>query len=266
MTQTLKMPAESSASNARVENLRTIPLFTEMPEPVLRRIAEGIVEVHIAKGKQVFVKGDVGNAMYFVLSGHLRVDDGDRTLSHLGSRDLFGEMALFESLPRSATVTATKACVLYRLDQAIFHRLIAEQPAIAQGIIQVLSSRLRARMQDMRDDYEYIRQVDKVTSAAAQVEGGIYEPEHLDDVAARTDALGQLARVFQRMVRQVNTREQALQQTIVELRIEIDETKTANQVAEITDTEFFQDLAQRAAQMRANKQAKRTRPQQQDRG
>jgi hypothetical protein len=72
-------------------------------------------------------------------------------------------------------------------------------------------------------------------------------------VAARTDELGHLARVFQRMVREVYQREQRLKQQVAELRIEIDEVKQARQVAEITETEYFQNLRQKAQQLRSNR-------------
>jgi DNA repair ATPase RecN len=82
------------------------------------------------------------------------------------------------------------------------------------------------------------------------VEAGVYVPEALNDVALRTDALGQLARVFQRMVREVYAREESLKRQVAELRIEIDEAKKAQQVAEITDTDYFQQLQQKALDFR----------------
>jgi DNA repair ATPase RecN len=123
-------------------------------------------------------------------------------------------------------------------------------PAITEGIIQILCQRVRARVSDMKEDFLYMQQFAKVTSAAAAVEAGVYVPEALDDVALRTDALGQLARVFQRMVREVFAREENLKRQVAELRIEIDEAKKAQQVAEITDTDYFQQLQQKALDFR----------------
>ena len=67
---------------------------------------------------------------------------------------------------------------------------------------------------------------------------------------ARADALGQLARLFQRMERAVYAREQQLRQEVQELRIVIDETRQAKQVAEITETDYFQRLRNQAGQLR----------------
>jgi CHASE3 domain sensor protein len=101
-----------------------------------------------------------------------------------------------------------------------------------------------------REQAEYIEQVGHVTSAAVAVEADTFEPGVLDGVSGRDDALGQLARTFQRMAREVRAREARLREQVHELRIEIDEARQAKKVAEITDTDFFRDLRTRAAGLR----------------
>jgi two-component system, cell cycle response regulator len=78
----------------------------------------------------------------------------------------------------------------------------------------------RKRLHDLERDY--IEQVGYVVEAAADVEEATFDPASLDGVAERDDALGQLARVFQRMAREVYAREQALKKQVQQLRIEID--------------------------------------------
>jgi hypothetical protein len=92
--------------------------------------------------------------------------------------------------------------------------------------------------------------VARLTAAAAQIEDEVFDPENLVDVAARTDEMGQLARVFQRMARQVYAREQQLKQQVQELRVEIDQVRRARQVAEITETEYFEQLRDKAQEIR----------------
>ena len=95
-----------------------------------------------------------------------------------------------------------------------------------------------------------MKDVGRVTDAATAVEDGTFAAERLSDVMLRTDELGRLARVFQRMAVEVQAREQRLKQQIQELRIEIDEVKKAQQVAEITETDYFYQLKQRAKELR----------------
>jgi WD40 repeat protein/HAMP domain-containing protein len=93
-----------------------------------------------------------------------------------------------------------------------------------------------------------------VADAAAAVEAERYETESLDEVSQRADEVGLLARVFQRMAREVYVREERLKQQVQQLRIEIDEAKRAKQVEEIVDTDFFQDLQAKARAMRAGRE------------
>jgi DNA repair ATPase RecN len=96
----------------------------------------------------------------------------------------------------------------------------------------------------------YIEQVDRVTAAAAEMEAGRFKLESLDEVAARTDELGQLARVFQQMARQVAAREQQLVQQLEQLKVEIDLVKRDHQVAQITESDYFYELQQKARLLR----------------
>jgi DNA-binding response OmpR family regulator len=106
----------------------------------------------------------------------------------------------------------------------------------------------KKRLRDL--EVEYLREVQRVTGAAAAVEAGNFELGCLDEVALRPDALGQLARVFQRMAQEVAAREQALRQQVQELRIRIDEAKKAREVAEIVESDYFHALHDRARRLR----------------
>jgi CheY-like chemotaxis protein len=119
-------------------------------------------------------------------------------------------------------------------------------PVILRARVTTCLDKKRLRDQELR----YLADVARVTSAAAAVEGGRFEVGMLADVESRTDELGQLARVFVRMADEVAAREAKLRQEIQTLRIEIDEVQKARQVSEITETEYFQTLQQKARALR----------------
>jgi CheY-like chemotaxis protein len=104
------------------------------------------------------------------------------------------------------------------------------------------------RLRDL--ELDYLEQVARVTAAAAALETGAFNSSSIDSVAARGDALGQLARVFQAMAHEVRAREERLRQEVQELRIEIDQQRQAERVAEITETDYFQRLRAQAADLR----------------
>jgi CheY-like chemotaxis protein len=117
----------------------------------------------------------------------------------------------------------------------------------------VLRARLNASLagKRLRDlELEYLEQVGHVIRAAGSVEAGEFDPAQLGGVAARDDALGALARVFNRMADEVRAREERLQEEVRELRIEIDEARQSRTVSEITSTDYFKDLRSRAGELR----------------
>jgi CheY-like chemotaxis protein len=117
----------------------------------------------------------------------------------------------------------------------------------------LLSARVGACLEKKRlrdQEIAYLHSVAQVAQAAAAVEAGRFDPHDLDGVGARADALGQLARVFQQMAREVRAREERLTRQVQELRIQVDEAKKASAVAEITTTDYFQHLQLRAQELR----------------
>jgi two-component system, cell cycle response regulator len=117
----------------------------------------------------------------------------------------------------------------------------------------VLRARLNASLAEKRLhdlQLEYLEQVGRVVDAAAAVEAETFDAASLEAVAARDDALGQLARVFQRMAREVFERERRLKAQVQQLRIEIDEARADRKVAEITESDYFRDLQKKASRLR----------------
>ena len=90
-----------------------------------------------------FREGDVGDTLFFVIEGQVRIHRGDAELAVLGARQVFGEMALLDSEPRSATAVALGDVTLLKIQRDDFREILAEKSEIAQGIIQVLTRRLR---------------------------------------------------------------------------------------------------------------------------
>jgi len=120
------------------------------------------------------------------------------------------------------------------------------EPAILRARLE--SSLAAKRLRDL--ELEYLEQVSRVTGAAEALEAGEFAADGLAEVAARSDALGTLARRFATMAAEVKAREERLKAEVRELRIEIDQARQAKRVSEITDTDFFRDLRSRAMTLR----------------
>ena len=117
----------------------------------------------------------------------------------------------------------------------------------------LLKARIGACLEKKRfrdKEIEYLRQVERLTEAAAAVESASFDPASLAVVATREDALGRLARVFERMAREVQAREERLRQQVQELRIEVDQARQSQQVSKITGTSYFRELRGKAGDLR----------------
>jgi len=99
--------------------------------------------VTVKAGDVLFRKGDPAKAMYVVLSGELRVGDGNKIFEQLAPGGLVGEMALIDHAPRAATVTALTDSSLAEIDEKRFLFLTQQTPSFALNVMRVLSQRLR---------------------------------------------------------------------------------------------------------------------------
>ena len=74
--------------------LKSVNLFSRVPDPILFEIASIVKDETVPKDKTIIQKGDIGDFMYIIASGRVRVHDGDQTITDLGENDEFGELAL----------------------------------------------------------------------------------------------------------------------------------------------------------------------------
>ena len=135
----------------RVIILKTVSIFAETSDEVLAEVAAISEEVELPAGRTIFEKGELGDSLYIIVSGKVRVYDRERLFNYLGERDVFGEMAVLDPEPRSASVAAVEETHLLRLDQQALFELMDDHPEVARGIIHVLSRHLRNRMKDLTD-------------------------------------------------------------------------------------------------------------------
>jgi CRP-like cAMP-binding protein len=233
-----------------VESIRQAPLFAAMPPAVVDLIARAATSVTVAATTPIFARGDDGDSMYIVASGLVRIHDGDMVLNDLGPGAAFGEMAVLDREQRSASATALTTTTLVRLSCQHLIDLVEAEGAVARAMIEMLSHRLRQRVQDKADDFRYLQQVAQLTAAAQALEAGRYRADLLGTVRQREDALGHLARVFDRMAGEVQAREERLQQQVRALSLEIDRSRQTERVREITSSDYFQRLKAEAASLR----------------
>lgn len=126
--------------------LRSVNLFSAVREEYLATVAASATEVRLPAGARLFAEGDIGTALFVIVSGRLAVTAGDRRVAELGERDVVGEMAALDPEPRSATVEAIEDSVLLRITSEDLDLIMSEDVEVARGIIQTLCRRLRGML------------------------------------------------------------------------------------------------------------------------
>jgi CRP-like cAMP-binding protein len=100
-------------------------------------------QLSFAKGAVIFKEGEPGDCMFFVIEGTVSVQIGGADVTRLESGEIFGEMALIDHAPRSATAVAATDCRLAAINEQRFLRLVVQVPMFALNLMQVITHRLR---------------------------------------------------------------------------------------------------------------------------
>ena len=99
--------------------------------------------VRLASGQTLFTAGDAPDGMYVVLEGSLDILVGGKIVENAGRGAIVGEMALIDQSPRGATVVASVAASLVKIDALRFQRLIQQNPFFATHVMKILVDRIR---------------------------------------------------------------------------------------------------------------------------
>ena len=129
------------------ELLSKVPLFHQLPEEDLARVAAATQRISFDPGEVVVEIGDPGRSLYLILEGTVQVlypsRSADFELARLGPGEFFGEMALLNDKPRSATVRTVEQVEALLLDKDDFRSIIRESPNVALPLMEAMSIRIR---------------------------------------------------------------------------------------------------------------------------
>ncbi|AFY49635.1 cyclic nucleotide-binding protein [Nostoc sp. PCC 7524] len=123
--------------------VRRVPIFKELRDDFIVRLASVMHELHFSANHTIFRQGEEGRSLYIVVSGRVKVHIGDKQLAVVEQGKYFGEMAVFDTQPRSASVTTLEPCEFLELTQEQLYDAIEETPEIAVNIIRELSRLIR---------------------------------------------------------------------------------------------------------------------------
>ena len=123
--------------------------FGDLPDTALSAFQDSFERMVYRAGESVFFEGDIGELAYVVDSGEIRIarkrtTGEELTLAHLNRGDLFGELALIDDQPRSASATAASDSELMTLDRATFQEQLQVNPERCRRLFRIFSARMRS--------------------------------------------------------------------------------------------------------------------------
>jgi CRP-like cAMP-binding protein len=128
---------------ASAEILRKVPLFAELGDRELERLAEHFKERTFPEGSAVTTEGGPGAGFFIIADGDATVSIGGEERATLGPGDFFGEIALVDEGTRSATIVAATDLRCYGLTAWEFRPFVEEHPQVAWPLLKTLARRLR---------------------------------------------------------------------------------------------------------------------------
>lgn len=128
--------------------LKSLSIFKYVKDDVLLGLAPLLEEQVVKAGEMIIKKGDLGTTMYLVVTGRVKVHDGEQVLKEMGDHEVFGELAALSPEIRIASVSALEETLLLKITHRVLEDLMEIEPGLSKGIIQVLCQRARSMASD----------------------------------------------------------------------------------------------------------------------
>lgn len=128
----------------RLELLGRVPLLSDVPPDVLRKIAEIAEEKDVPAESALTHEGRHEGYFFIVISGSVRIERGGRVVNTLGPGDFLGSTALLDGGPRTATATADTPCRILSIRNEQFYELLEASPTVRATVLEAADRNLRA--------------------------------------------------------------------------------------------------------------------------
>ena len=132
----------------KVEALARTPLFEGLSKKELRALARVTDDLAVEPGEVLCKEGELGREFFVIMDGEAEITRKGKRLEERGGGDFFGEIALIEDIPRTATVTAKTPLRLFVLTSRAFRPMLDDHPAIERKVLRALAKRLVSLARD----------------------------------------------------------------------------------------------------------------------
>jgi CRP-like cAMP-binding protein len=171
-----------------IHALRGCPLFAPCPEGVLADVGRRLRHRHFRRNEVIFHQGDPGDALHVITSGAVKIllpspEGEEAIIATLKEGDFFGELALLDGQPRSATATAVEQTETLSLPRDVFRELVEKHPELRDALFAALATLLR-RITKHVEELHFLdlagRLAARIAQLARQAQPGVTRQIELD--------------------------------------------------------------------------------------
>lgn len=168
-------PLRAELTQKKITTLKSVPLFKFLSFDELLRVVSLIEEKHYESGDTIFCENDPGDALYVLLSGEVEVTKKGVVITKLESGDHFGELALIDRFPRSASITATQPALCLLMSRQKFYDLIREYSPLSVKLLWCLARVCSVRLRETTDELGLARSLVAQVNLNAEDNEGVFE-------------------------------------------------------------------------------------------
>jgi len=229
-------------------SLKEISLFSQLSDHALAELAGCLRPRQLAAGEVLFHQGEPGDELIIVQEGEIAIyvpiedaEGGGQSIRIFQAGEVLGEMALIDHRPRSLSARAEQPGQILALRGDDFRRLLDQNADMTHAVMAGLSERIRYTTDFLGEVHIWVQRI---------AEGNYQPGSDLESSSYKDPSLVVLAAEFARMASLVKQREDTLRQEVIQLRIEIDQTKRRQEAERIMGSDYYKSLKQKAESLR----------------
>lgn len=181
-----KQVADKEKPMDRIEFLRKVLIFEDLSDQKIEELAGFLIEIHKRKGEVIFNEGDPGNSLFIIQEGKVEITKQIREdleqqagITIFNAGDFFGEMAVIDEKPRSASARATEPTILLEMTKDDFFSICMTEPKVFLSLFKLVTMRIRDSnelLASVLDDMLKKNKLSAIGAAAAKIVHDIKTP------------------------------------------------------------------------------------------
>lgn len=234
-------------SKTLAQELKQFDFFKSLSLDALELFADKLEIGHLVKDEVLFNKGDVGDALYIIEDGWIKLvsadqDGGEMVLNQVGPGSLIGEMAVLNEEPRSAGVVGLMDVKYLKLSSDDFLNVLNDEPSLGLEMSRNIANRLRFATTYIEHAIDWSKRIANGDYEFMEEQLKMEQSTIIGPADSESERAKRFLGNFFKMVEGIKKREEDLKKQLVQLKVVIDQNQRSKEVDELAESDFFKRL------------------------